>query len=418
MESLDVAIEDLGNLKRKITVTVPKEKVKEAYDKTYKSLKDKVSINGFRKGKYPQSLIEKRFKKVMKDEAIETLVPEYFDKALKKESLKPAVRPQFSDLEVDKKKPLIFSATFEIYPDFDEPDYSQFKLDEKEAEYSEDEIREQRQRHLDSAATYEEKEGGAEEGDQIQLEFEGKLEDEVIAESNNRMYVLGSKEFLPEFEAALQGMSKEEEKDFDLTFPSDYNEEKLQNQTATFSVKVNNVKKKKETELNEEFFKRYGDKVNSEEDFNNLVEEEVKFTKENEIKKEQQEAVRKQLNEAFTFEVPDQLLQEEINIRFSQENQKDENKEKSDEDLKNEIADTATKDLRFSIFVQKILEQENLKPDEKEVYRRLEVSCAMMGIRPEDLMNQDYGRQIYQQIFGVVAEETVLDFVIGKVLAK
>jgi trigger factor len=416
MESLDVAIEDLGNLKRKITVTVPKEKVKDAYDRCYASIKDKVSINGFRKGKYPQSLLEKRFVKMMRDEAIETLVPEYFDKALKQENLKPAVRPKFEDLEVDKKKPLVFSATFEIYPEFELPEYSKFSLEKKEAEYTEEEINQQRQRHLDGGAVFKDKEGVAEEGDQVQMAFKGQVDDEVIAESDSHTYVLGTNEFLPEFEAALKGMNKDEEKDFDLTFPSDYNEERLRDKTATFYVKVNQVKEKKKAELNEEFFKRYGDKVKSEEDFNNLIQEEVKFRKENEIKKEYRDSVRKQLDDLLEFDVPAQLLDEETSIRINQAKQKPESKDLSDEVLREEARISALKELRFSIVVQKVLEAEELKPDEREVYKRFEINCAMMGIQPDELMKQEYGHQIYQQIFGIVAEETVLDFMTDKIL--
>ena len=228
MESLDVKIEDLGNLKRKIIVTVPSEIVREAYNKTYLSLKDKISINGFRKGKFPQSLLEKRFQKVMRNEAIETLVPEYYEKAIKQENLKPAVRPQFDDLEVEKSKPLVFSAAFEIYPEFDLPEYSVYGLEKKEAEFTAEEVAEQRKRHLDNASTFSPKAGAAEEGDQIVMEFNGKVDEESIAEAKDHKYILGSKEFLPEFETALSGMKKDEEKNFDLTFPSDYNEEKLQ----------------------------------------------------------------------------------------------------------------------------------------------------------------------------------------------
>ncbi len=418
MESLDVAIEDLGNLKRKMTVTVPQDKVKETYNKVYKSLKNKVNINGFRKGKVPQSFLEKRFQKVMRDEAIETLIPEYFDKALKKENLKPAVRPQFGDLEIDKKKPLVFSATFEIYPEFERPEYDQFTLEKKEVEITDDEIKDQRQRHLDGAAAYEEKDGAAEIGDQLQIEFVGKVDDEVIAETSSQFYELGSKQFLPEFETALTGMKPGEEKDFDLTFPSDYNEEKLQDKTAAFHVKVKKVQLKKETEINEEFFKRYGDRVKSEDDFDTLIKDEVKFSKENEIKRDQRNSVRERLNELLEFEVPEQLLQEEINIRVGQEKRKNEKDERSDDEIKKAVEEDAIKDLRFSIFVQKILDEEELKPDEREVYQRFEINCSMMGIRPEELMQQDYGRQIYQQIFGIVAEETVLDFLIDNILEK
>lgn len=414
MESLDVKIEDLGSLKRKIVVTVPQEKVREAYNKTYMSLKDKVSINGFRKGKYPQALLEKRFNKAMRNEAVETLVPEYYEKAIKQESLKPAVRPQFDELEIEKTKPLVFSATFEIYPEFDMPDPSVYGLEKKEADYTEEEVAEQKKRHLDNASTFTPKDDPAAEGDQVVMEFNGKVEDENIAEAKDQKYILGSKQFLPEFEEALLGMKKDEEKDFDLTFPTDYNEEKLQGKTATFWVKINEVNQTQPPEMNEAFFSKYGDKVKSEEDFNQFVEDEVKFRKDYEIKADQRKLVRDKMAEVLDFEVPEQLLKEETGARFNQLKQDPANKEASDTELDEKAGKEAAEQLRFSILVQKVLDDEDIKTDEQEVYRRFEMNCAMMGIRPEELVKEEYGMQIYQQTYGMVTEETVLDFIIEK----
>lgn len=416
MDSLNVAVEDLGNLKRKITVTIPEDKVKEAYDKCYLSLKNKVSINGFRQGKVPQSFLEKRFTKAMKEEAIETLVPEFYEKALKQESLKPAGRPQFGDLEIDKKKPLIFSASFEVFADFNVPDTSVLKLEKKEIEFTDEEIKEQRQRHLDGAATFTPKIGEVGDGDQVKIDFVGKIEEETIAESKDHVYNIGSKHFLPEFETALLGMSEDEEKNFDLTFPSDYNEDTLRDKTAKFSVKVKEIKEKSNPELDEDFFKRYGERVKSVEDFDKIVEDEVKFRKENEIKNAQRTALREQLKDLLDFDVPEQLTHEETSVRINQAKRKKENEGVPDEELESKAKEDAIKDLRFSILVQKVLDEEELKPDEMEVHKRFEINCAMMGIRPEELMNQDYGRQIYQQIYGMAAEDTVLDFLIDKTL--
>lgn len=414
MESLDVKIEDLGSLKRKIIVTVPQDKVSEAYNKTYMSMKDKVSINGFRKGKFPQSLLEKRFNKVMRNEAIETLVPEYYEKAVKQENLKPAVRPQFDDLEIEKSKPLVFSATFEIYPEFDLPDQAVYGLEKKEVEYTVEEVAEQRKRHLDNAASFSPKEGAAEKDDQVVIEFNGKVDDESIADAKDHKYILGSDQFLPEFEAALAGMQKDEEKDFDLTFPTDYNEEKLQGKTAQFWVKVTEVNQTQPPEMNEEFFSRYGEKVTSEEEFNQFVEDEVKFRKEYEIKTDNRKVVKDKLIELLDFEVPEQLLKEETGAQFNQAKQNPENKEKTDDELDEIAKKEAAQQLRFSILVQKVLDDEDVKADEQEVYRRFEMNCAMMGVRPEDLVKEEYGMQIYQQTFGMVTEETVLDFIIEK----
>lgn len=414
MESLDVKIEDLGNLKRKITVTVPQEKVREAYDKTYKSMKDKVSINGFRKGRFPQSLLEKRFKKVMRNEAIETLVPEYYDKAIKQENLKPAIRPQFDDLEIEKSKPLVFSASFEVYPEFDLPDVSVYGLEKREAEYTEEEVAEQKKRHLDNAATFTPKEGPAEEGDQVVMVFKGEVDGETIADASDQTYILGSNQFLPEFEEALRGMQKDEEKNFDLTFPTDYNETTLQGKTAQFHVTITEVNETQPPEMNEAFFSRYGDRVKSEEAFNQYVEDEVRFRKEHEIKTENRTQVKEKLMEILDFEVPGQLLREETSARFNQAKQDPANKELSDTEIEEKAKKEAAEQLRFSIFVQKVLDDEEIKADEQEVYRRFEMNCAMMGIRPEELVKEEYGMQIYQQTYGMVTEETVLDHIIEK----
>ncbi|MBT7152995.1 MAG: trigger factor [Deltaproteobacteria bacterium] len=413
-ESLEVAIENLADLKRKIVVTVPQDTVKEAYNKIFNSMKEKVSIKGFRKGKIPQSLLEKRFEKVMKSEAIESLVPEYYEKAIKQENLKPAVRPQFDDLEIDKKKPMVFSATFEIYPEFDLPDPSVYGLEKKEAVFTDEEIQEQRERHLNNAATFALKDGEAAEGDQVVMDFVGKVEDETIAEANDQKYILGSKQFLPEFEAALTGMKKEEEKDFDLNFPSDYNEEKLRDKTAQFSVTVKEVNQTQLPEMDEAFFARYGDKVKSEDEFIQFIEDEVKFRKEYEIKTENHKIVKEKLNEVLDFNVPEQLQQEETSIRLKQAKQDPANKESADSVLEEKVKQEALEQLRFSILVQKVLDDEEIKTDENEVYRRFEMNCAMMGIRPEDLIKEEYGRQIYQQTYGMITEETVLDFIIEK----
>jgi len=414
MESLDVKIEDLGNLKRKITVTVPQEKVRETYNKTYMSMKDKVSINGFRKGKMPQSLLEKRFNKAMKNEAVETLVPEYYDKAIKQENIKPAVRPTFDELDIEKDKPLVFSASFEVYPAFDLPDHSVYGLEKQEVEFTEEEVAEQKQRHLENAATFTPKDDAAADSDQVVMEFNGKVDDESIADAKDQKYILGSKQFLPEFEEALLGMKKDEEKDFDLTFPTDYNEEKLQGKTAKFSVKVSEVNATQPPEMDEAFFSRYGEKVKSEEDFDQYVEDEVKFRKDYEIKGDNRKIVREKLTEVLDFEVPEQLLQEETRARFNQVKQDPANKDASDADLEEKAKKEAAEQLRFSILVQKILDDEDIKTDEQEVYRRFEMNCAMIGIRPEELVKEEYGMQIYQQTYGIVTEETALDFIIEK----
>lgn len=421
MESLDVSIEKLGNLKLKLAITVPQAEVKGAYDKCYKSLKGDVRVNGFRKGKVPQSVMEKRFEKHMKQEALENLVPKYFDMALKQESLKPAANPKFDNLEVNKKKPLVFDATFEIWPDFDLPEASAFSLDKKEIVNSEEEIEKKRQEHLERWVTYIKKEGGAEEGEQVLIDFGVKIEGQDMAREENHEYVLGTKQFLPEVEEALLGMTAGDEKEFEVKLPEEHHEESLRGQNAKFDVQVKEVRSKVLPEINDELFGKYGDDVNNEEEFNAMLDKEVTEAKENENKVEYREALKKQLSGVLDFELPEDVYAQETQFQLEQAKrataQAEDAEGNSDENAEEEAKAKAADSLRVTVYFERMLEKDELSVNEQEVNQRFAMNAQMMGMNPADLYKQQYGQHFYQEIYRSVVEETVLDYLTEQVLA-
>ena len=107
-------------------------------------------------------------------------------------------------------------------------------------------------------------------------------------------------------------------------------------------------------------------------------------------------------------------MNEETTAQLNQAKQKPENKETPDEELEAKARQEAATQLRFSILVQKVLDDEGVKTNEQEVYRRFEMNCAMFGVQPQDLIKEEYGMHIYQQTYGMVTEETVLDYIIEK----
>lgn len=422
MESIEVSSENLGSLKRKLTITVPQNEVQKAYKKSYNSLKNKVSIPGFRKGKYPQSLVEKRFGEQMKHEALERLVPQYFELAIQQEKVEPVVRPQFGDLEIDKKQPFIFSATFEIKPEFDIPEYKSFKVEAEEIEISDEEVEKQKSVHLERAATYVEKaDGAAEEGDQLIIDFKPVEENAQIPPAADHKYILGSKQLLPEFEEVLPGMKVGEEKNFSISYPEDYFTKELRGVSAEMSVKLTKLEGRVLPELNDEFFSRYDEKVKTEDDFITMIKDEIKSMKENELRAKRQGELRKQLAEKLSFDVPEQILNEEIGMRVQEKKRRakdGEGEEKSDEDLKKEVEQESVDQLRFSFFVEKMIQDNEIKVDPSEINRRFQLNCQLLGIDPQMFIQQEYGRHFYQQTQGIVAEETVLNYLTDKVLEQ
>lgn len=419
MESINVSSENLGKLKRKLTITIPKENVTAAYKKCYNALKSKVNIPGFRKGQVPQSIIEKRYDKAMQQDSLEALIPEFFEKALKQENLEPIGRPQFADLDIKNREPLTFSAAFEIGPEFDLPAFEAYKLEAKEVEVTKEDVEKQREYHLNRAAKFESSEEPVGEKDQVSFDSRPDPENELIEAKNDYFYNMDAGYLEPEYVEALKGMKTGEEKTFEISFPEDYRDKNLQGVTSNIILKVKEVKSKVLPELNEEFYKQFNE-VKNDDDFEKFLNNEVTEMKKYQNKADYRKELRTQLEELLTFELPEQILKEEIDYRVKQ--QKDQNKDKadtevaSDDEIKEKAEKEATHNLRFSFFVQQSMDKEKLKVDETEVGRRFQMNCMMMGMDPNELIKQDYGKQLYQQTHGVIAEETVLDFVTDKII--
>jgi trigger factor len=414
MESLEISVENLGNLKRKLQITVPKEAVQKIYNKSYNDLKNKVNIPGFRKGSYPQALLEKRFKKHMSQEALETLVPEYFQKALEQEKLEPVGRPHFTDLEIDKKKPLVFTATFELRPEFDLPEYSSFQIERKEIDVTQEDIDKQRESHLEHAATFQPTDEPISENNEIIVDYKPITENEHIPAKENFYLRLGTKALGPEVDEALIGMKSGDEKVIDVTYPSDHAVEELQGTAAKMSLKVNEVKTRTMPELNEQFFSRFNG-VKTEDDFEGFLKEEVTQMKTYENTAGYRKELKEQLAEKLDFDLPEQILADEVSRRLKQAKEANKDESKTDEEIRAEVEKTAKEELRFSFYIQHILESEKLKVDEQEVGKRFQMNCMFMGMNPQELIEQEYGRQIYQQTHAVIAEETAMDFVTNKI---
>lgn len=417
MESLNVSLEDLGNLKRKLTITVPAAEVKSAYDKVYNDLKGKVKINGFRNGKTPQALIEKRFSKYMKEEAMETLVPKYYQEAVAQEGLKPAVNPKFDNLDVKKGKPFAFTATTEVWPEFEMLGAATLKLEKVEIDVNDEEKASRRAGHLDRAAVLSPKEGVAESGDQVVVDFTGKTEDDQDVNQKDFKVVLGANQLIDIFEKEILGMSAGEKKAFDATLPEDHPEEKFRGKKASFEVTVNEVNARALPEINEEFLAQYGDAVKTEADFDQMIEDELKSIKEHENSAAQREELKKQLSEQLDFELPEELLTQEVEFRLHQLTHAPENKDKPEDELKPLAQTEAEAYLRSNRFIHRFMDEKDIKLDDNDIWQRFSSQASMMGQNPMELVRTDYGRQFYNDVYQMMSEETVLNQLASELLS-
>lgn len=420
---MNVTVEDLGKLKRKLSVEIPLTEVQSTYDEVYSQIRSNVQVKGFRKGKFPRQLAEKRFKTLMEQEATRNLVPKYFDLALKEENLRPATEPSFDNLDVGKDKPLRFDVEFEVVPDFEIPEPTSFKLEEKPVEVTGTELDERIERLRKSRATPEDLgDAPAERGHLVTFDYNGTIDGEPFAggTAQDQQNEIGSGGMLEDFDNNLIGMKAGDEKTFDITFPDDYGAEDLRGKTATFKVTVKKVEALQPAELNEEFFRQFGE-VKDEAEFRKQIEEQLKTQKEREQARELQETLIEQIKARLDFEVPEELVQanlHEFEHRLSHDDPEVLKDEKALAEKKAEEEKRIRDNLRLQFLLDTIAERDNIRAPREEVEQRFMLQAYMMQQNPSDLVQSQYGQRMLSQLHREMTFSRVMEHLVNLVLGK
>jgi trigger factor len=222
-----------------------------------------VAMKGFRKGKVPMALLKKQFGPRLMGEAMQEAVDGAMQGHLEESGDRPAMQPEIKMVNEDWKEgdDVVVAMTYEKLPEIPEIDYKAIKLEKLVAKPGDDEIDEALKNLAESAQNFDTKKGGkAADGDQVVIDFVGKLDGEAFDGGSAEDYplVLGSGSFIPGFEEQLIGVKKGEEKAVEVTFPEEYGAENLAGKAVVFDVTVKEVKKPVPAEVDDELAKKYG----------------------------------------------------------------------------------------------------------------------------------------------------------------
>jgi trigger factor len=242
-----------------LEVEVDEAKVASALDKAFKKVVNRVNVPGFRRGKVPRQLFEKRFGvESLYQEAIDILLPEAYVQAVEEAGIEPVDRPEVDIEQFAKGQPMKFKAKVTVKPEVKLGEYKGLEVEVQDDEVSDEEVAEelkrQQQRYAELVPA---EEGAAKNGDVAVIDFEGFVEGEAFQGGKAEKYSLelGSGSFIPGFEDQIVGMEKGQEKDVNVTFPETYHVEELKGKAAVFKVKLHDIKHKVLPELDDEFAK-------------------------------------------------------------------------------------------------------------------------------------------------------------------
>jgi trigger factor len=368
--------------KREIEVEVPAEEVGRQTESLIQKYQKMARLPGFRRGHVPPSIIRQRFAEEIKTDVVEALVPRYFRQETERLGMRPISQPRVSDLHLRAGEPLRFKAAFEVLPEIKLEGYKELRADKPEIAVSEADVEqalaELRERH----ATFSPIEGRAlAEGDFAQVSLDGLPVagegqpvhmDEVMVE-------IGGKNTMPEFTEHLRGAQVGDEGTLSVSYPEDATDKRLAGKTFSYTVKVHALKQKSLPELNDEFAKQLGE-FQTVDDVRRRIREQIEFERKHQAERESKDKLVAELIRRNDFEVPEALIERQIDLRIERglralaaQGLTAEQMKKMDlHRLRGEQREEAIHDVKATVLLEKVAEEENIQVSDEELEREVE----------------------------------------------
>lgn len=414
-------VEILSGLERRIDVAISTADVEKEVQAQLKRVARTAKIQGFRPGKAPLSMVERSHGPGIRYDAINNELGKALDSAIENSGLRIAGVPSIAPKEDAPEDQMVFSATFEVYPEITLPNLADLDITRSTIEVGEAEVERTIEVLRKQRANYEAREDrAAQDEDRVTLDFKGEIDgvafDGGTAEAFS--FVLGQGRMLPEFEAAALGMKAGEEKVFPLDFPEDYGGAEVAGKTAQFTIKVTEVAEPVLPELNDEFAKELGQEEGNIEsllaDIRANIEREAKAR----VNARTKASVMDALLAASSFDVPAALVQSEIQNRIAAARQELKQRGLPNADdmpiPEDVFKDEAERRVRLGLLLSALVESAELSATPEQVRARIE-EFAQNYEQPEEVISfylSDAQRRA--EIEAIVLEDNVVDHIVSQ----
>lgn len=375
-----------ANNVHEVTITIDGDEWQKILDDTFKKVNKTVKIDGFRPGKAPRNIFEKKYgKATIISQAVEDQMQEAYKKALDKFSGDPIIQPTVAIKEVNDEK-VTYLFTFTTKPEVKIKKYTNLGVKKDEVKVTAKDVNEEIEKMRKEYADLQVKDGKAQKGDTVIIDFEGFDNGKAFdgGKAENYSLELGSNSFIPGFEDALIGTKAGDKKDVNVTFPKDYHAEELKGKPVTFKVTVHEVKTKVLPELNEEFFLDLGlEDVKTVEDLKKTIKETMESQKEYDAENKFMDDLFEALLKETTVEIPHELIHEEIDRMIEQYAERLKMQgitleqfykfTNSNEDaLRSQMHDEAEKRVKLRFAIDEIIDLEKIDATEEEALKDAE----------------------------------------------
>lgn len=389
-------------MKKQVNYKVSGKEWEEAKEKAFNKLVKKVKIDGFRAGKVPRNVFEKKYGTGdIISEAMEDLVQNKYSEVIITEKLIPVIEPKLEIVKADDEG-FEVNMTFILNPEVTLGEYKGLKVKKDKVKVTKEEIDHEVGHILDRYAELVSKDGAAELGDTVVIDFKGFKNNEEFEGGAAEGYSLelGSHSFIPGFEEGIVGMKKEESKDIPLTFPKDYMAKELAGQEVVFNVTVHDIKKRVIPDLDEEFFKDLDmEGVSNKEELEKVVEEEIKAQKERDIDYKFIEDLLAKASKNMKVEIDEEIIEDETKRMYKNFVEKlkmqgvDEElyfaySGTKKEDIMKQMKEEASKRVEYRYLLEAIVKAEEITISEEEAKAEVTKMANMYKMTEEEIMKE------------------------------
>ncbi|MFR5243404.1 MAG: trigger factor [Clostridium sp.] len=424
---MSVQVENLEKNTAKLTIEVPAEKFEEAVQHSYNKNKGKFNIPGFRKGKAPFNMIKKMYGVgVFYEDAVDEVIDTSYPDAAKESGLEIVSRPSISIEEIEEGKAFVYTAVVAVKPEVTLGEYKGVEVQKTKSEVTEEDIETEIKRAREKNSrliTVEDR--GIEDGDQVTIDFDGSVDGKRFEGGKAEDYPLtiGSHTFIDNFEEQLIGKTTGEECEVNVTFPAEYHVEELKNKPAVFKVKVKEIQRKELPEANDDFASEVSD-FDTMEEYKKDLTEKLQAEKIEAAKTADEDKVVAKVIENATMEIPDQMVEEQVNGMVNDYARRLESQGISfkqyveitgmtAEKIGEQMKPQAIKRIQTRLVLEAVVKAENIQADDAAVEEQFDKMAEDFKMDKEQIKGM-FGEEQMAQLKEDLAVQKAIDFLVAE----
>ena len=421
MSEFPVKVEDISQVKKKISFEIPWVVVQDELESVYRNIGKKAKIKGFRPGKIPRKILETYYKADAEGETITNIVNKYYWQELDERGIVTLSRPEIEQDGLKENTNFSFSASFETEPDIEPQGHKGMELEKVNITVSDADMEKRLGEIRKMFATMQDvaEDRPAVMGDFVTIDFKGKMDGQELPElqSDNYLLELGSKRFIPGFEEQIVGMKNNETKEINLKFPADYHEKKMAGKDVVFTVILKGLKEQKLPDIDENFVKNF-DKYNTLEELMNDVRKTMEEQCIRQSEAQFDEKIIEGLLTANEFDAPPSLVERQIfymiadtQKRMKSAGMDEKNAMELSFRMHDQFKKEAEKTVKTFLLIKKIAEKEALVVSDDDMDSKINELAEIHHVDYETVKNAYNDEDRMNTLKSEIIQKKVFDFI-------